>query len=80
MIGPTRIRKGGHIWNYYTKTFLPVQLAIGLICCLTYRAAAPDLGPAATVFIVMQVSAVIGAMWANRLQRRMTSVTSRLIN
>ena len=80
MLGPTRIRKGGHMSNYYTRTFLPVQLAIGLICCLTYRAAAPDLSPAATVFIVVQVSAVIASMWANRLRKRMTSVTSRLIN
>ena len=78
MIGPIRIR--GQVSNYYTRAFFPAQLVIGLICWLTYRAAAPDLGPVATVFIVMQVSAVIGAMWANRLRRRMTSVTSRLIN
>jgi hypothetical protein len=78
MIGPIRIR--GHVSNHYTRTLLPAQLAIGLICWLTYRAAAPDLGPVATVFIVMQVSAVIASMWANRLRRRMTSVTSRLIN
>jgi hypothetical protein len=28
----------------------------------------------------VQVSAVIASMWANRLRKRMTSVTSRLIN
>jgi hypothetical protein len=78
MIGPIRIR--GHVSNYYTRAFFPAQLAIGLICWLTYTAAAPDLGPVATVFIVMQVSAVIASMWANRVRRRMTSVTSRLIN
>jgi len=78
MIGPIRIR--GHVSNYYTRAFFPAQLAIGLICWLTYRAAAPDLGPVATVFIVTQVSAVIASMWANRVRRRMTSVTSRLIN
>ena len=73
MLGPIRTPSGGHAWSYYKKTFLAVQLAVG-------RAAAPDLGPAATVFIVMQVSAVIGSIWANRLRRKMTCGCSRVLN
>ena len=80
MIGPIRAQGGGRMSNYYAKTLFPVQLAIALICWLIYRAAAPDPGPAATVFIVLQVSAVIASMWTNRLRRRARSVTSRLLN
>lgn len=76
----THAKSGGHMWDYYKKTFIAVQLAIGLVCWMTYRAAAPDLGPAATVFIVMQVSAVVGSIWANRLRRTMTSGASRVLN
>jgi hypothetical protein len=70
--------------RYYTKTLGALQLAIGLVCWMTYRAAAPDLGPAATVFIVMQVGAVAGSIWANRLRRRIAHPSppslSRVLN
>jgi hypothetical protein len=68
------------MWNYYKKTFLAVQIAIGLVCWLTYETTAHDLGSAAIVFIVMQVSAVIGSLWANRLRRKMTCNASGVLN
>jgi hypothetical protein len=68
------------MWNYYKKTFLAVQIAIALVCWLTYRMASHDLGSAAIVFIVMQVSAVIGSLWANRLRRKMTCNASGALN
>jgi len=68
----------------HTKTFVAVQVAIGLVCWMTYRAAAPDLGPAATAFIVMQVGAVAGTIWANRVRKRIASPSppslSRVLN
>jgi hypothetical protein len=68
------------MWNYSKRTFLAVQLAIGLICWMTYRAAAPNLGPSVVMFVVMQVSAVIGSMWANRLRRKTMVGVSRVLN
>ena len=68
------------MWNYYRKTFAAVQLAIGLVCWMTYRTAAHDLGSVAVVFIVMQTSAVIGSLWANRLRRKVTCGASRVLN
>jgi hypothetical protein len=73
-------KSGGTMFDYYKKTFWAVQLAIALVCWMTYRTAGGDLGPAATVFIVMQVSAVIGSMWASRLRRKMTAGPSRGLN
>jgi hypothetical protein len=55
-------------------------LAIGLVCWIAYQAAAPDLVPAATVFIIMQVSALVGSMWANRLRRTPTPSGSSVLN
>jgi hypothetical protein len=60
--------------------FLSMQMAIGLVCWMTYRAANHDLGAAATLFIVMQVGAVVGSLWATRLRREMTGGTSRVLN
>ncbi len=68
------------MWYHYKRTFIAVQLAIGLVCWMIYRAAAPDPGPAATAFMVMQVGAVAGSIWVKRLRRRLTSGDSRFLN
>jgi hypothetical protein len=73
-------RSDGHLWHHYKRTFLAAQLAIGLVCWIAYQAAAPDLVPAATVFIIMQVSALVGSMWANRLRRTPTPSGSSVLN
>ena len=70
----------GHTLDYYKKTFFAVQLAIAAVCWMTYRAAGSDFVPVGTVFIVMQVSAVIGSMWASRLHTKMTAAGSRVVN
>jgi hypothetical protein len=68
------------MWYPYKRTFIALELAIGFVCCMVYRAAAPDLAPAATAFIVMQVGAVAGSIWANRLRKKVTCSVSRLFN
>jgi hypothetical protein len=73
-------RGHGRPWQHYKRTLLAAQLAIGLLCWLAYQAAAPDLVPAATAFIIMQVSALVGSMWANRLQKAPTSSGSSALN
>jgi hypothetical protein len=73
-------RSDGQLWHHYKRAFLAAQLAIGFLCWIAYQAAAPDLGPAATVFIIMQVSALVGSMWANRLRRTLTSSGSSVLN
>jgi small-conductance mechanosensitive channel len=73
-------RSDGHLWRHYKRTFLAAQLAIGLVCWIAYQAAAPDLVPAATVFVIMQVSALVGSMWANRLRRTLISSRPSVLN
>ena len=73
-------RSDGHLWHHYKRTFLAAQLAIGLVCWIAYQAAAPDLVPAATVFVIMQVSALVGSMWAYRLRRTLISSRPSVLN
>jgi hypothetical protein len=68
------------MWHYYKRILIALQLATAFVCWMVYRAAAPDLAPVATAFIVMQVGAVAGSIWANRLRKRVTCSVSRLFN
>ena len=68
------------MWYHYKSTLIGAQLAIGLICWMIYRAAAPDPGLAATAFMVMQVGAVVGSIRLKRLRRRLTLGDSRFLN
>ena len=68
------------MWRYYKRTFIPVQLFIGAVCWMVYRATNHQLPPTTLFLIVMQVGAVMGAMWANRLQKKTTRSTSCLPN
>ncbi|MGB8294057.1 MAG: hypothetical protein WCG85_01375 [Polyangia bacterium] len=73
-------RSDGHLWHHDKRTFLAAQLAIGLVCWIAYQAAAPDLVPTAAVFIIMQVSALVGSMRANRLRSTLISSRSSVLN
>jgi hypothetical protein len=68
------------MWHYYKRTFLVVQLATGLVSWMVYRASNHLLAPTAVFFLSMQGNAALGAMWANRLRRKLQSGTSCLIN
>lgn len=68
------------MWDYYKRTFLAVQFATGLVSWMVYRASNHLLAPTAVFFLSMQLSAVFGAMWANRLRKKLQRSTSCLIN
>ena len=67
------------MWERYRRTFVGMQVFIGLVVVAALLIF--GLKPAALFFVVMQVSAVIGALWAARLsalmQRRTTSLPLR---
>ena len=67
------------MWDYYKKTFLAVQLFSAVVSTMVYRSS-HSLAPAAVFFLSMEVSALFGAMWANRLRKKTQSRTSCLIN
>jgi hypothetical protein len=68
------------MWDYYKRTFLAVQLAAGVVSWMVYRNTNHSWMPAAVFFLSMQISGVFGAMWANRLRRRVQARTSSAIN
>jgi hypothetical protein len=68
------------MWSYYKRTFVSVQLFAGAICWMVYRATNHQLPPTAVFFISMQVGAVLGAMWANRLRKKVARSMSCLPN
>jgi hypothetical protein len=68
------------MWDYYKRTFLAVQLAAGGVSWMVYRSTSHQWMPTAVFFLSMQVSAVFGAMWANRLRRRMQARATCVIN
>ena len=73
-------RKVEAMWDYYRRTFLAVQLAAGGVSWMVYRSTGHQLLPTAMFFLSMQISAVFGAMWANRLRRRMQARATCVIN
>jgi hypothetical protein len=58
------------MWEQYKKTFLGVQILAFGAAAWVYLGLSHWWGPAAIVFCTMQISAVFGAMWANRIKRR----------
>ena len=58
------------MWDYYKRTFAAVQLVALLGVYLAYTKTNHALLPPVVIFLSMQVSAVFGAMWANRLRRK----------
>jgi hypothetical protein len=68
------------MWDYYKRTFLAVQLAAGLVSYMVYRDTNHAWMPTAVFFLSMQISAVFGAMWANRLRRKIQAHSSCAIN
>ena len=68
------------MWDYYKRTFLAVQLLAVAVAYLVYRSANHAWLPPLVFFLSMQISAVFGAMWANRLRRRIQAHNSCLLN
>ena len=64
------------MWQHYRKTFTGMQVVIWLIAIVVYLFLGHSLGRAAVFFVVMQLSAVIGALWAARLRAMLTRRTA----
>jgi hypothetical protein len=58
------------MWDYYKRTFVMVQVAALLVSAMVYTQAGHGVAAPLVFFMAMQVSAVFGAMWANRLRRK----------
>jgi membrane associated rhomboid family serine protease len=68
------------MWDYYKRTFLAVQLVTGLVGWMVYRSSNHLWIPTAMFVLSMEISAIFGAMWANRLRRKIQARTSCAIN
>ena len=55
------------MWDQYRKTFKGIQLVILMVTACVYLFIGRNWLQAGVVFAVMQISAVIGALWAARL-------------
>lgn len=65
------------MWAQYRRYLVPTQLiTFGLCGYLLWKSVLPQ--QVAMLFIVMQLSAVIGAWWADRLTRRLGIGSDRL--
>jgi hypothetical protein len=58
------------MWAQYKKTFLRIQILILSVACAILFVTG-RLPQASVFFLVMQIGAVLGAMWGVRLQGRL---------
>jgi hypothetical protein len=56
------------MWEHYKKTFFGMQAVIWLVSVSVYLLFGRQWRMAATFFLVMQFSAVSGAVWAARIR------------
>jgi len=58
------------MWEQYKKTLAKTQAVIAVVTIGTYFYMGQVAMRSAVFFLVMQVGAVIGAMWGTRLKRK----------
>ena len=58
------------MWSQYKSTSLRIQTVIAMVTCAAYFATGHRLPAAAVFFAVMQIGAVLGAMWGVRLKAK----------
>ena len=66
------------MWAQYRKTFWPMQAIIHLVTLGVYFGLDHLIARAAAFWVIMQIGAVIGAMWAVRLKSLIQRGGSRL--
>ncbi len=59
------------MWDHYRKTLVRMQMFIALTTGALYFGLSRRWVMAAVFFAMMQVGAVIGAWWGDRLRRRL---------
>jgi hypothetical protein len=57
------------MWDQYKKTVRGMQAMVLVVTACVFLAT-HDIGVAGVFFVAMQLSAVLGAMWAYRLRRK----------
>ena len=58
------------MWEQYKRTFSRTQVVIAAATIATYFYLGHVATRSAAFFIVMQIGAVVGAMWGTRLRRK----------
>ena len=58
------------MWIQYKKTFLRIQIVILLVTCAVLFAIGYRFPEVLVFFTVMQIGAVLGAMWGVRMRAR----------
>jgi len=59
------------MWEHYKKTFKSVQAAIAIATIAIYFGLQHRASVTVVFFLMMQVGSLVGALWANRLRRKM---------
>jgi hypothetical protein len=59
------------MWAQYKTTFLRIQTVIAMVTCAVFFVTGHRVPEAAVFFVVMQIGAVLGAMWAVRIQAKL---------
>ncbi len=60
------------MWEHYKKTFKSMQAAIAIATVVIYFGLHRMPAVTAVFFLMMQLGAVVGAAWAQRLRHKMT--------
>ena len=58
------------MWEHYQKTLKPVQATIATVTIAVYFGMHRMWFVTAVFFLMMQVGALLGALWAHRLRRK----------
>ena len=58
------------MWQQYKTTFSKTQAIIAVATIGTYLYLGHGVARSAAFFVVMQIGAVVGAMWGTRLKRK----------
>jgi hypothetical protein len=66
------------MWNQYRKTFAGMQVIIAIVTIGVFLLLGYSVARAAVFFAVMQLSAVIGAVWAARIRAILVRRTNAL--
>ena len=63
----SKTRGTSEMWKHYRKTFVRMQIVIAIVTGIVFFVAQRQLPPAVLFFVVMQIGAIVGAIWAARL-------------
>ena len=67
------------MWEQYKKTFTGMQIVIWLVTGTVYLFFGHEWRMATTFFLVMQFSALSGAVWASRIRSMMQREATGLV-